>query len=116
MGRTNPTYRDALRGLEERWAPYRRALRRADRAHFDRLFEHARAHADAGGYLDHRFVEVPLLVSVDLRQQRRLADLDRRLDERDEHLAAVDRRLAALERRLAELDRRLAALDAGDAD
>jgi hypothetical protein len=30
MGRTNPTYRDALRAIEERWAEFRRALRRRD--------------------------------------------------------------------------------------
>jgi hypothetical protein len=30
MGRTNPTYRDALWAIEERWADFRRALRRRD--------------------------------------------------------------------------------------
>jgi len=41
MGRTNPTYRDALRAIEERWAEFRRALRRRDQPRFDRLFEYA---------------------------------------------------------------------------
>jgi len=54
MGRTNPTYRDALRAIEERWAEFRRALRRHDQPRFDRLFEYAREHADASGLLNHQ--------------------------------------------------------------
>lgn len=80
MGRTNPTYRETVRGLEAEWQPYRRALRRRDRPHFDRLFEHARAHADASGYLNHPFVELPLLFSVLLEQERRLHELEQRAD------------------------------------
>lgn len=81
MGRTNPTYRDLLRALEERWRPYRRVLRRRDRPHFDRLFEHARAHADAGGHLNEPEPMRPALVSVALEQERRLAELERRVSE-----------------------------------
>lgn len=76
MGRTNPTYRDTLRGLEERWAPYRRALRRRDQPHYDRLFEHGRAHADAAGQLNHAEPLFPLLVAIVLEQERRLAELE----------------------------------------
>ena len=54
MGRTNPTYRDALRAIEERWTEFRRALRRRDQPRFDRLFEYAREHADASGLLNHQ--------------------------------------------------------------
>jgi len=54
MGRTNPTYRDALRAIEERWAEFRRALRRRDQPRFDRVFEYAREHADASGLLNHQ--------------------------------------------------------------
>ncbi|WP_136590958.1 hypothetical protein [Salinigranum halophilum] len=81
MGRTNPTYRDTIRGLEDQWQPYRRALRSNDQPHFDRLFEHARAHADASGYLNHRLAEVPLLISVVLEQERRLCELEQAVDE-----------------------------------
>lgn len=90
MGRTNRTYRDLVRGTETRWTPYRRALRRRDKAHFDRLFEDARAHADAGGYLNHRTVEIPILVSVVLEHQKRLTELEARS-------TALEARLATLE-------------------
>ncbi|MFC6733870.1 MULTISPECIES: hypothetical protein [unclassified Haladaptatus] len=81
MGRTNPTYRDLVRGTETRWQDYRRALRRDDQPHFDRLFEHARAHADAGGFLNHQFVELPILLSIALEQEKELARLRERLDQ-----------------------------------
>lgn len=83
MGRTNPTYRDTVRGLEKQWQPYRRALRHDDRPHFDRLFVHARAHADAAGLLNHGLVELPLVLSVLLEQERRIHALERAVDEAD---------------------------------
>jgi hypothetical protein len=76
VGRTNPTYRDQLRRVEERWQSYRRALRADDRRHFDRLFEHARAHADAAGYQNHHDPTVPLLLAALLAHERRLAALE----------------------------------------
>jgi hypothetical protein len=79
MGRTNATYRDLLTGIEERWQPYRRALRHRNQAHFDRLFEHARAHADAGGYLNHDEPLFPILVSMLLEQERRIQRLESQL-------------------------------------
>lgn len=80
MGRTNATYRDLLTGIEERWQPYRRALRRRDQQHFDRLFEHARDHADAGGYLNHDEPLFPILVSMLLEQERRIRRLEQDVD------------------------------------
>jgi hypothetical protein len=79
MGRTNATYRDLLTGIEERWQPYRRALRHRNQPHFDRLFEHARAHADAGGYLNHDEPLFPILVSMLLEQERRIQRLESQL-------------------------------------
>lgn len=79
MGRTNPTYRDVIRGLEDNWSQYRRALRRVDRPYFDRLFEHARAHADAAGYLNHEDAETTLLVAVVLEQEKEIQDLHERV-------------------------------------
>lgn len=79
MGRTNPTFRDLLRATEKRWQPYRRALRAPDQPRFDQMFEDARAHADAAGYLNHEEPLFPVLVSVLLEQQRRIDELDDRI-------------------------------------
>ncbi|WP_255171203.1 hypothetical protein [Natrononativus amylolyticus] len=80
MGRTNPTFRDTLRALERQWADYRRGLRRRDQPHFDQLFEHARKHADASGYLNHPEPTYAILVSIALEQEARLETLERRLE------------------------------------
>ncbi|WP_050033914.1 hypothetical protein [Halorubrum halophilum] len=80
MGRTNPTYRDALRAIEDRWAEFRRALRRRDQPHFDQLFEYAREHADASGLLNHQNPLLPALLSIDLEQEAILEDHEERLE------------------------------------
>ena len=80
MGRTTPTYRDLLRGIEQRWGDYRRALRRRDQPRFDRLFTYAREHADAASVLNHETPLFPALLAIALEQERRLDDLDERLD------------------------------------
>lgn len=79
MGRTNPTFRNLLEALKGRWGDYRRALRRRDRPHFDRLFEYADAHADAAGALNPDDPMDPVVVSMLLEQERRLAELEERI-------------------------------------
>ncbi|WP_311170868.1 hypothetical protein [Halobellus ordinarius] len=90
MGRTNPTYRDALRAIEERWATFRRALRGHDQPRFDRLFEYAREHADASGLLNHQQPLLPALLSIDLEQEARLDDFEDRLTTLEESLQEPD--------------------------
>ena len=87
MGRTNPTFRDTLRVLEDRWQVYRRALRRHDQSRFDRLFTYAREHADASGLLNHQHPLLPTLISIDLEQESRLDEHADRLAELE---AALD--------------------------
>ncbi|SDY16427.1 hypothetical protein [Halobellus clavatus] len=87
MGGTNPTYRDALRAIEERWAEFRRALRRRDQPRFDRLIEYAREHAEASGLLNHQNPLLPALLSIDLEQEARLDDHEERLAELEQRLS-----------------------------
>ncbi|CCQ35061.1 hypothetical protein ACFQJ7_08935 [Halovenus rubra] len=92
MGRTNPTYRDALRAIEERWTDFRRALRRRDQPRFDQLFEYAREHADASGLLNHQNPLFPALISIDLEQEARLDEHEDRLAELENALNEADDR------------------------
>ena len=80
MGRTNPTYRDVLRSLEDSWQDYRRALRRPDQDRFDRLWEDARQYADAGGYLNHQNPMVVVLFSMIIAHEKRIEDLEAELE------------------------------------
>ncbi|MDL0127627.1 hypothetical protein [Halobacterium salinarum] len=75
MGRTNPTYRDTLRHMEDNWQPYRRALRRRDQDRFDALWGAARGYADAAGYLSHSDPSIAMLFSICLAQQRHIDQL-----------------------------------------
>lgn len=80
MGRTNPTYRDLLGSVEERWGTYRRGLRRDDKPHFDQLFVYAREHADASGLQNHDDPMAAVLLSVALEQEKTIADLSARVE------------------------------------
>lgn len=84
MGRTNPTYRDFLDEYEQRWQKYRRGLRRQYQPEFDRLFEHARQHADAAGYMNATDPEVAVLMSMLLAHELVLADLTAALERLEE--------------------------------
>ncbi|MFB6152040.1 MAG: hypothetical protein ABEJ40_09570 [Haloarculaceae archaeon] len=81
MGRTNPTVRDRLDRLEREWQPFRRALRRRDRADFDRLFDRARGHADAASQQNPPDAWRAFVVAVLLAQERELRRLRERLDD-----------------------------------
>ena len=92
MGRTNPTFRDALRAIENRWGEYRRALRRRHQPRFDQLFTYAREHADASGLLNHQHPLLPALFSIDLEQEARLDAHDERLDELEDAIELLEER------------------------
>lgn len=81
MGRTNPTYRDFLQRYRSQWQPFRRGLRRRDKPHFDRLFEHAENHADAAGYVNATDPETAVILSILLAQEREIRTLREQLDE-----------------------------------
>lgn len=84
MGRSKPTFRTYLDGLEDDWQPYRRTLRRRDQPHFDRLFEHARGHADAATQLDPGDPRLAVLFSMLLAHQRELSALRDRIEALEE--------------------------------
>lgn len=76
MGRTNPTYRDLVRRYEAELGAYRRGLRLEDQAHFDRLFDQARQHADAATYHHDSDLKTMVLLSMLLAHERRIAALE----------------------------------------
>lgn len=90
MGRTNATFRHLLEGIRERWRDYRRALRARDQPHYDRLFEHADAHADASGYRNPEDPMDAVLLSMLLEHEKRLAALEEQGAAELEEGAATD--------------------------
>lgn len=81
MGRTNATYRNFVRQIQQDWNPYRRALRFEDQQTFDDLFEHVSNHADAGSNLNATDPVVPVFLSIILEQEKRIQQLEDQLDD-----------------------------------
>ena len=79
MGRTVLPYSQVWEAERQRWQKFRRALRREDQAHLDRLFESARLHLQAGVYASNPWPLESLLLSMLLEHQKALAAKKRRL-------------------------------------
>ena len=72
MGRTVLPYSQVWEAERQRWQKFRRALRREDQAHLDRLFESARLHLQAGVYASNPWPLESMLLSMLLEHQKDL--------------------------------------------
>lgn len=72
MGRTVPTFVQLIEQHAERWKKFRRALRREDQPHFDRLFVRVRCYTQAATYQCHDNPMEAILLSIALDQEKRL--------------------------------------------
>ena len=97
MGRTNPTYRDFLERYEGQFGDFRRGLRREARADFDRLFERARAYADAAGYANHLDRDRLVLVSMALGHEAALRERREQIDALGQEIDDLRSELDALQ-------------------
>jgi hypothetical protein len=77
MGRTVPTFCQFVQAAEQRWATFRRALRREDQPHFDRLFRSVRTYTQAATYQCHDNPMEAILLSISLDLAKRLDALER---------------------------------------
>jgi len=72
MGRTVPTFVQLIQQAADRWKKFRRALRREDHEHFDRLFVRVRYYTQAATYQCHDNPMEAILLSIALDQEKRL--------------------------------------------
>ncbi len=79
MGRTVLPYSHVWEEERQRWLKFRRALRREDQTQFDRLFELARLHLQAGVYASNPWPLESMLLSMLLEHQKVISALDERL-------------------------------------
>ena len=79
MGRTVLPYSHVWEEERSRWQKFRRALRREDQVQFDRLFESARLHLQAGVYASNPWPLESILLSMLLEHQKALCALEERL-------------------------------------
>jgi hypothetical protein len=79
MGRTVLPYSQVWEAERQRWQKFRRALRKEDQAHLDRLFESARLHLQAGVYASQPWPLESMLLSMLLEHQKALMALEEQL-------------------------------------
>ena len=80
MGRTVLPYSQVWEAERQRWQKFRRALRKEDQAHLDRLFESARLHLQAGVYASNPWPLESMLLSMLLEHQKVLSALAEQFD------------------------------------
>ena len=80
MGRTLPPFSQLIESERRAWAPFRRALRKDDQAAFDRLFDCAKLHVQAGVYLSRPWPFEVIAMAVLLEHHKRLEHLLARLE------------------------------------
>lgn len=99
MGRTLPTFVQLVEEAAQRWKKFRRALRREDQEHFDRLFHRVRCYTQAATYQCNDNPMEAILLSIALDQEKRITALERlagyehashRMDSRPLPLSAGD--------------------------
>lgn len=79
MGRTVLPYSQMWEEERERWRKFRRALRREDQAYFDRLFELARLHLQAGVYAANPWPLESMLMAMLLEHEKELSGMRERV-------------------------------------
>jgi hypothetical protein len=80
MGRTLPPFSQLIESERRAWAPFRRALRKDDQAIFDRLFDCAKLHVQAGVYLSRPWPFEVIAMAMLLEHHKRLEQVLARLE------------------------------------
>lgn len=86
MGRTVPSYRQALENEIERWRSFRKALRRKDAEAFDRMMNACRLFASAGSMATRPILLEAMFMSILLHQEKTLMEIEERLDKLEKKL------------------------------
>src|SRR5271155_3907322 len=94
MGRTVPTFVQLVEEAAQRWRKFRRALRREDQEHFDRLFHRVRFYTQAATYQCSDNPMEAIFLSIAIEQEKRLEAIERAL-----HQAGVTHEIAGMDSR-----------------
>lgn len=86
MGRTVPSYRQALEAEIRRWEGFRKALRGKDFEAFDNMVKACRIHASAAGMATRPVLTEAMFMSILLSQQKELMEIRERLERLEKQL------------------------------
>lgn len=82
MGKTLPPFSQLIAQERRRWAPFKRALPKADREAFDRLFDCAKLQVQAGVMVSRPWAFETIVMAVLLEHEKRIEQLIRQLEHR----------------------------------
>ena len=80
MGRTVPSYRQALEAEIERWKGFRKGLRGKDAEAFDRMMNACRLFASAGSMATRPILLEAMFMSILLHQEKAITEIREKLD------------------------------------
>ena len=86
MGRTVPSYRQALETEITRWEGFRKALRGEDLKVFDRMMNACRLYASAGSMATMPILAEAMFMSVLVSQQKELTEIRESLERLEKKL------------------------------
>jgi hypothetical protein len=75
LGKTLPPFSQLIENERRRWAPFKRALSKADREAFDRLLDCAKLQVQAGVMVSRTWAFETIVMSVLLEQEKRLEEM-----------------------------------------
>ena len=82
MGRTVMPYSQVMESERERLRPFRRVLSKEDQEAFDHLFDRAKTHTSAGGYISSPWPMETILLSILLEHGKMIEEILGLLKER----------------------------------
>jgi hypothetical protein len=86
MGRTVPSYRQALEAEIERWKGFRKGLRNKDAEAFDQMMNACRLFASAGSMATRPILLEAMLMSILLHQEKAITEIREKLDKLEKQL------------------------------
>ncbi|MFQ5759171.1 MAG: hypothetical protein ACE5IF_05795 [Candidatus Bathyarchaeia archaeon] len=86
MGRTVPSYRQALEREIERWKGFRKGLRGKDAEAFDRMMNACRLFASAGSMATRPVLLETMFMSILLHQEKAITEIRKKLDRLEKRL------------------------------
>ena len=81
MPKTLPPFSSLIEQERRRWMPFKKALPKADQAIFDRLFDCAKLHIQAGVMVARPWALETIVIAIVLEQQKQVERLESLLDE-----------------------------------
>jgi len=81
MGKTLPPFSQLIEYERRRWSPFKRALPKADQAIFDRLFDCAKLHIQAGVMVARPWAFETIVMAVLLEHEKRVEEIVRKFEE-----------------------------------